>query len=282
MMRFQRPVAPGTFAATVDPERTRIAAEIRAKRKPVIDKPLWSQYKAELSKAQNGRCGYCELPVTAGAPGDVEHYAPKNDIKGFTGVAGEEGKEVSNSYKVKGRTPTLLSEQGYWWLAYDWSNYLLACWVCNGQWKGNLFPTVPSGRTRRLPPTRRTKETALLLNPYGPEDPADHLQFNDDGSVEPFAGSERGRETIRTVGLHRVGLVFERLATAEDAYMAVAEARDDMNGGVPAADNRGLRSLHRQGQPHRHHPGVVRAIIRQQLGMDWSELDRLFGRWRWV
>jgi hypothetical protein len=277
MMRFERPPEPPTFAVTVDPERRRIASEIKAKLKPAIDNDLWKKFKAELSAAQNGRCGYCELPVTAGAPGDVEHYAPKNNVRGFTGAPGEEGKEVPNSYKVKGRKPSLLAEQGYWWLAYDWSNYVLSCWVCNGQWKGNLFPTTPARGKRRLPPTRRTKEVPLVLHPFGDEDPADHLHFNDDGSVEAFNGSQRGTETIRTVGLHRVGLVFERRSIAEDAYLALGEARDDLHRGVAAADNTGLRTLHRLGRPDRHHPGLVRAIIRQELGLRWEDLDRIFG-----
>ena len=277
MMRFARPPEPATFATTVDPERKRIATEVKAKTKPVIENPLWSKFKAELSAAQNGRCGYCELPVTAGAPGDVEHYAPKNDIKGFTGAPGEEGKEVPYSYKVKGRKPVLLAEQGYWWLAYDWSNYVLACWVCNSQWKGNLFATTPSRGKRRLPPTRRTREVPLILHPFGAEDPADHLHFNVDGSVEPFNGSDLGRETIRTVGLHRATLVFERRSIAEDAYQAADEAIKGQREGVATVDNVGLRRLHQLGLPYRPHPGLVRAIIRQKLGQSWEELDGVFG-----
>jgi hypothetical protein len=277
MMRLQRPAEPANFATTVDAERRRIADEVKQKRKPLIENPLWSAFKAELSAAQNGRCAYCELPVTAGAPGDVEHFAPKNNIKAFTGAPGEEGAEVPNSYKVKGRRPALLAEQGYWWLAYDWSNYLLSCWVCNGQWKGNLYPTKPTGRRRRLPPTRRTKETPLVINPFGDADPADHLRFNVDGSIEPLHASERGHETIRTVGLHRVGLVFERRTIAEDAFIAIGDAVTDMQAGVAPVDNAGLRTLHRLGRPERHHPGVVRAVIRQQLDLTWHDLDKIFG-----
>jgi hypothetical protein len=117
-----------------------------------------------------------------------------------------------------------------------------------------------------------------LLNPFGSRDPAKHLQFNRDGSVEPRNNSPFGRETIRTCGLHRQALTSLRRRSAEDAFAAVVDARKHALDGFAPEDNPGFRSLHRMGQGDGYFPGVVRAIIYQQLRpLTWRHLDDLFG-----
>jgi hypothetical protein len=289
MLLFRRPLPSARFTSgrlfqSLERERARIRADIAANRKPVIDKELWGRFKTEFAAAQLNRCGYCELNVIAGHRGDVEHYAPKNDLRQFTGVPNEEGVEIDNSATVKGRIPALVSDVGYWWLAYDWSNYLLSCVVCNQVWKANLFPVRDAG-TRALPPSQEALERSLLLNPFGTIDPTKHLQFNEDGSVAPRRASPYGKETIRTVGLNRAALREERRNTTELAFRNVFEANAAHQRGVAAKDNASLRDLHRMGEAGRPFAGAVRTIIRQQLsGFDeaggavtWDDLDKLFG-----
>ena len=56
-------------------------------------------------------------------------------------------------------------------------------------------------------------ETLLLLNPCA-HDPAEHLDFHDDGTVTPVAGSRLGVESIRVYALNRAELAFDRLGLA--------------------------------------------------------------------
>jgi hypothetical protein len=284
MLRLQRPEPSAAFtsgrqAKALENERARILAAINAGQKPKISKALWGRFKSEFAAVQHDRCGYCESNVIANHRGDVEHFAPKNDVRQFTGQPGEEGVQIPHSASLKGRSPAPFSDLGYWWLAYDWTNFLLSCVVCNQDWKGNLFP-VREPPVRTNPPNAQAivTERSLLLNPFGPLDPTKHLKFNEDGSVEPRRGSRFGRETIRTVGLHRVALVQERRDATERAFENVREASRQLEEGVAAANNTGYKDLHRMGQAGRPFAGVVRAIIWQQLKVTWDQLDTVFNQ----
>ena len=103
------------------------------------------------------------------------------------------------------RRPRTFCDRGYWWLAFEWNNLLLACERCNRAWKGTLFPVAEE--TRPIPPEPDAPETALLLDPYGDENPAKHLRFDTIGQVSAAPESRIGRETIRTLGLDRDSLV---------------------------------------------------------------------------
>ena len=61
---------------------------------------------------------------------------------------------------------------GYWWLAYECSNYFLGCTVCNRTRKKTSFPLLP-GATRCTYTTRDTiaSEKRVLLDPA--EDPVE-------------------------------------------------------------------------------------------------------------
>ena len=76
--------------------------------------------KAALKVAQSGKCAFCEARVDHVAHGDVEHFRPK---KGYRQTASDS-----------------LGLPGYYWLAYEWSNLLFSCQICNQRHKGNLFP----------------------------------------------------------------------------------------------------------------------------------------------
>lgn len=68
------------------------------------------------------KCAYCERFYKL----DVEHYRPKGEIRG-----------VDNE---------LLSNTGYYWLAYEWSNLLPSCISCNREGgKVSKFPYLVGG-----------------------------------------------------------------------------------------------------------------------------------------
>src|ERR1700741_2123567 len=147
----------------------------------------WSSFKAALSKAQYKKCGYCDGAAIGNADGDVEHYRPKAEIHELHEDPESWGAELDDVANVRGRKTNPVSGLGYWWQAYEWKNYLLACGVCNRKWKRTLFP-IGEARDPKGP-SRTGGETALLLNPFGEVDPADHLQFGRLGEVVPFNGS---------------------------------------------------------------------------------------------
>ncbi len=277
MMRYARPLPASTFEARVQAERAKVRAAITAGQVPKIEKALWQDFKDDFSAQQHGRCGYCEINVMVGHFGDVEHFAPKNEVAEFH-VGDNEGSEVEHLASLKGRSPSLKINPGYWWLAYEWDNYLLSCMICNQTWKNSLFP-VKHPPPRAGAPLETDAESILLLNPFGSRDPARHLRFDINGFVSPRNGSIHGRETIRTCGLNRLALINARQPVAERAFAAVVDAQRAELDGVAPADNEGLQNLHRWGQDVETavHPGMVRAIILAELEpLTWNLLDELF------
>jgi hypothetical protein len=183
MLIFQRPAKPPDFDSGVQSHQQQLAAFFSAT--PRAGKPMfsakWKDFKDALVIAQNYKCGYCEISI-AGQYGDVEHFFPKGEV--WELVAGEEGVEQHGSMAVKGRKHATFCEQGYWWRAYDWENYLLSCQICNQSWKLSFFPVANNPRTN--PPHQSAPEEALLLNPFDHDparDPVLHLSFDKIGQI---------------------------------------------------------------------------------------------------
>jgi hypothetical protein len=65
--------------------------------------------KEKLKEIFNKKCAFCETNTHAGAHKDVEHYRYKSL---------------------------------YYWLGYEWTNLLLACQICNRDFKKTQFPLV--------------------------------------------------------------------------------------------------------------------------------------------
>ncbi len=142
--------------------------------------------KEALIIAQHGKCCFCERKI--GAEGDVEHFRPKGGFR--------QGKR------------TRLEKPGYYWLAYEWTNLLLACPICNQRFKQNYFPL-------RDPATRAVnhhgdlmQEEPLFINP-AEVDPAEHIGFHQEVAY-PISDSKYAKATIEALGLNRPNLSEER------------------------------------------------------------------------
>ena len=139
-----------------------------------------------LREMSYSKCCYCESKVEGSGYFHVEHFRPKGAVR--------QGPGAPNEYP------------GYYWLVYFWGNLLLACPRCNTA-KGALFPLENPDQRVRSHIGNLAEERALLVNP-AEDNPRDHIRFDDD---LPVHRSERGRHTIKGVGLRRVELREDRL-----------------------------------------------------------------------
>lgn len=219
---------------------------------------LWKHYKRYFMQAQCRKCAWCENPVL-GEYGAVDHHAPKSEV-GILVAAGQE-KPWQNA--TSGRRVDRFCS-GYWWLAWEWDNWLLSCTICNSEWKRTLFPVA---ETPRPTPARGSTYTSLLLSPFGTVNPLDHLEFDETGQISARNGSPKGNATITTCGLWRPSLVSFRHDLAQDA---ARHCRAFMLGEEGA-----LVTLRRLADDRRPFAGVIRSIVRQQLGLDWSTFSKL-------
>lgn len=165
------------------------------------------EVKAALEELFHGKCAYCESRYAGTQPMDVEHWRPKGK------VVEDDGTEIW---------------PGYYWLAASWENLLPSCIDCNRErqqkvlpdgtvktlGKANQFPLQDRGR-RALRREDVDAEEPLLLDPCGPDDPAEHLEFNEDGDLQARldatgAKSAKGKASIKVFALNRSALVLER------------------------------------------------------------------------
>lgn len=187
MIRVDRGQEPAELVAA-RAARLPAVTVIATTREPTSDEIKgYNVAKPALVSAQGAKCCYCEQQVE-GKYDDVEHFRPKAGAVRGPGF------------------PTT----GYWWLAWTWTNLLLACKSCNSEFKRTLFPLAPGSAVltgQQQPPGG---EVPLLLDPAS-EDPIDHIQFHpaERGRWRPSArgGSPRGDVTIRTLGLDRGSLL---------------------------------------------------------------------------
>jgi hypothetical protein len=118
--------------------------------------------KQAIVASHVGRCAFCETLIQHTAYGDVEHFRPK--------------AAYTNS-----PSPAMM-RPGYCLLAYDPSNLMYSCTLCNSAYKKNEFPILG----KRSPPGTIENERPVLINPYT-EDPRDFIRFNPmNGCAFPF------------------------------------------------------------------------------------------------
>lgn len=186
----------------------RLAPEKRAQKRYEFDtRHLWAregEVRTALVHLFRNKCAYCESQFLSHSP-NLEHFRPRTNAR-------------------DPRRGTVDPDH-YWWLFYEWENLYLVCQDCNVN-KRDQFPVAgvraPAGATG----AELLKEEPLLLDPCG-DDPASHLDFLEDGRVEPRAGSNRVRAltTIETLGLNREGLIAARAEAARETRTYLEELR---------------------------------------------------------
>jgi len=93
---------------------------------------IWRETKDQLKEESHGKCAYCEAKFDSVAFGDVEHYRPKSV---------------------------------YWWLAYNYENYLASCQICNQSFKSDKFPI--SSRKLKGPRISKNSTDQFIQNKQG-------------------------------------------------------------------------------------------------------------------
>ena len=159
-------------------------------------KEIWGDLKTIFARIQCGngdlaKCAYCEecfaLRSSGKPDADVEHYRPKAGVAEWElGTGGQD-------------------DDCYYLLAFDPRNYLLACRVCNQDYKRNYFPIAGnrcSAHTQDV-----SSERPYLIHPLDPHhgDPEDLIEF--DGVIpKPRDGlshydTSRASNTIKLLSL---------------------------------------------------------------------------------
>jgi hypothetical protein len=186
------------------------------------DDDLWGRLKRWIAEhAFANKCAYCEGDISAHSPQHAEHWRPKGKVTKLD----EDGNE---RVVIRGdeRHP------GYWWVAYDWRNLVPACDFCNTAGaKGTKFPIAGDyvfhpDEARDMSGLNRI-EQPLLLHPYGPYDPREHIGFYRDGTAYARNKSPRGCWTIRVMDLNREALVNARQKRQKEALDAFGQAASD-------------------------------------------------------
>lgn len=197
MIKINRSAAapPILTSASVDSIMNRLQAKIQTGEQiesKDFDASIWQkpQVRNTLHKMQNGKCCYCERKRELKHESDVEHFRPKTSVK---------------------EAP---DHPGYWWLAYDWDNYLVACSPCNASHKRTHFPLLNENDRAYTPDQDISSERPMFINPLN-EDPEDSISFDWDSAakfVKATAKDDEGRGfmTINRMQLNRAELLEER------------------------------------------------------------------------
>ncbi|MEM7352998.1 MAG: retron system putative HNH endonuclease [Acidobacteriota bacterium] len=182
-------------------------------------KPKFQVYRRDAVKKAliglfGGKCAYCEVDHLAATSSDIEHFRPKGSIDPGTGE-----ERIS---------------PGYYWLAADWDNLLLACPGCNRSKRqlernasGALdFADEATGKLDQFPLADEAGRVLdhrrdvgdeepyrLLLDPCR-DRPEEHLRYDQEGNI--FArrtdaeASQKAETSIEVFALDRWALAKAR------------------------------------------------------------------------
>ena len=189
----------------------------RAAGKYVATGDIWSEIKQVFVTHQRRKCAFCERQLGSdGIEWDVEHFRPKRRV--------DEWKPPSEVGLPTGAPDA----RGYFALALDPRNYLVACKPCNSTHKGNFFPIAGVRMAAADDVDEVRVERPYLLNPLDPEDeaPEDLIGFrgvNPRLVADSVEGRRRAEITIEVLGLDRADLELERCRLVMDMWMALLQ-----------------------------------------------------------
>lgn len=146
------------------------------------NKAVWGELKQWLLEQSQNKCWYTEARNDS-SYFEVEHFRPKK-------------------WRKDSDNPAFY---GYWWLAFEWTNYRV-CGNAPNRKKGAFFPL--HSNSRRASEDRQDlveDEIFCLLDPTEPNDPM-HLSFDEKGDAIPSPGFEGWEKERAEVSIERYGL----------------------------------------------------------------------------
>lgn len=175
-----------------------------------------------------GKCVYCE---SRHGVLDIEHFRPKNSVTDASRAPAPDG--------------TARAHPGYYWLAYDLDNLMVACRDCNTGWKGDQFPLEDEQCRAWASTDDLAREKPMLINPLV-EEPSEHLTVDlATGVLEKK--SPRGDRVIKLLGLNERDLPDKRRRLIMDVMASWTKWLDPQS--TPAQKSEALECLreHRSG-----------------------------------
>jgi hypothetical protein len=200
----------------------------------------WAKYgdraKRLLVPSSDDKCDYCELGGSRHEL-EIDHFRPLMAAGDLEGHA---------------------SPDHYGWLAFDTKNLYSACKPCIRA-KRQIFPVEgPRGQPFETVASLRRNERALLLDPRADE-PALHLRFVENGTVEPM--TDRGDVTIKVLNLNRNDLQKRRSEVWQRIQFTWHQLLE--NGATAPGRSAAITSMARDQAPH---AAVARAFLAQVSG----------------
>lgn len=214
-----------------------------------FERDLWgaAEVKDALKEMQHRKCAFCESLFDHIAFGDVEHFRPKAACKQAVGAR---------------------VQRGYYWLAYTWTNLLVACEVCNRRHKRDLFPLVNDAErvTSHIEAHLLVREAPLFVNPAD-EDPQQHIAFRDE---VPYPRTSRGRVTLHRLALGRPELADRRQERVQRARFFIELLRrlaaDPSITQFDDLAKEAAQWLSHATQPESEYASMVRCLLADRLG----------------
>lgn len=196
------------------------------KRSEEINRPkhreLWACLKPELAKVMHGKCWYTEAPQ-AGTDTDVDHFRPKNAVKGVRKLDTDE------------------EHPGYWWLAFDPANYRYSCIWANRRrrdletgyvgGKADEFPIWNENQRAWCPDDTCESEQPLLIDPCNASEVA-YITFAENGEATARHGKDQkprlfamADDSIRLYHLNHTDFVRDRMKIRDQLRLHIEDAR---------------------------------------------------------
>ncbi len=229
---------------------------------------LWTELKPHLADLSEDKCWYCECRQERSHM-SVDHFRPKSDVAGCA------------------------NHCGYWWLAFSWENFRLACQFCNalnaneeageslGKWAH--FPLLFEADRAYGPNDDLLRETPILLDPIKGAD-VKLLWFDSNGAAVPKFDSvrhprlhTRAAESVRILNLNDERIREQRRAI----FVAVKSLIDEgsrafdayANGNVYAKRlfERVVADLEEMRADKAEYSSAAKAAIARYRDRDWVE-----------
>ena len=205
------------------------AGDIAGRNKFIDSKSAhWGKLKPWLQALSGGKCWFSEVKELY-SHYDVEHFRPKKEAKFLDGSI----------------------RDGYWWLAFDYTNFRV-CGTVGNRKKGGWFPLKAGGLCSSFDNPCEESEIAYLLDPTDPED-VNLIAFDEEGKTISAPGiseweEKRVEETINRLKLNEHealreerGRIWQRVSREIEQYLT-AKSRCS-NGRNPVAKEKVRRHL---------------------------------------